>query len=70
METTPMIPIDDAYIGICMLKAGFTDYIFNDGRFRSWGLERKADVKIYNFNIIFLILFIFLASKVYVDFFI
>ena len=44
METTPMIPIDDAYIGICMLKAGFTDYIFNDGRFRSWGLERKADV--------------------------
>jgi len=39
-----MIPIDDAYIGICMLNAGLTDFIYNDGRFRSWGIKNRNDL--------------------------
>lgn len=44
LNSTPMIPIDDAYVGICMLHAGYTNYIYNDGRFRSWGIKKRFDV--------------------------
>ena len=45
---TPMIPIDDAFIGICMRRAGLTNHIYQDKRFLSWGFkpfnERRFDV--------------------------
>jgi len=43
-----MIPIDDAFIGICMRRAGLTKNIYRDERFKSWGFkpfdERRFDV--------------------------
>ena len=34
IKITPMIPIDDAFIGICMRRAGLEDNIYMDTRFR------------------------------------
>ena len=48
IRITPMIPIDDAFIGICMRRAGLEKNIFRDERFKSWGFkpfeERRFDV--------------------------
>lgn len=39
---TPVISIDDAFIGIAMVKAGFPDHIHNQREmFRSWGFRNS-----------------------------
>jgi len=43
IKITPMIPIDDAFIGICMRRAGLEDNIYMDTRFKSWGFKPFDD---------------------------
>jgi len=44
----PIIPIDDAYIGICMQAAGFENQIYAQNGFESWGFRPR---KWQKFNI-------------------
>ena len=41
IDKVPMIPIDDAFLGLCLKEAGLTTSIHNDRRFRSWGAPNK-----------------------------
>ena len=40
-----MTPIDDAFLGICMMKAGFEKNIHADPRFKSWGFGKNKHDK-------------------------
>jgi hypothetical protein len=48
IKITPMIPIDDAFIGICLRRAGLELNIIRNEKFKSWGFkpfdERRFDV--------------------------
>ena len=44
LKTTPILPVDDALIGIAMTQAGYTDRIINHTKFLPWGFrEHQRD---------------------------
>lgn len=58
IKITPIIPIDDAFIGVCMRRAGlqvffvfflfpdyFQDHVFADKRFHVWGFRPRDELK-------------------------
>jgi len=45
IKVTPIIPIDDAFIGICLKKLNIKP--INHKGFKSWGVDRKKDVCVY-----------------------
>lgn len=44
-KVTPIIPIDDAFLGVCIEKLGMKPK--NHKGFKSWGVNRRKDVCIY-----------------------
>ena len=44
-KVTPIIPIDDAFLGVCLKKLGLKPQ--NHKGFKSWGVNRRKDVCIY-----------------------
>jgi hypothetical protein len=47
IKITPIIPIDDAFIGICLRRAGLENNIIKHEKFKSWGF-RPFDEKKFN----------------------
>ena len=44
-KVTPIIPIDDAFLGVCLKKLGIKPQ--NHKGFKSWGVNRPKDICIY-----------------------
>nr|CAB3224812.1 beta-1,3-galactosyltransferase 1-like [Phallusia mammillata] len=45
-KVTPIIPIDDAFLGVCLKKLGMKPQ--NHKGFKSWGVNRPKDICIYH----------------------
>lgn len=45
IKVTPIIPIDDAFMGICLKKLGIKPR--NHRGFKSWGVNRRQDICVY-----------------------
>lgn len=45
-KVTPLIPIDDAFLGVCLKKLGMKPQ--NHKGFKSWGVNRPKDICIYH----------------------